>query len=103
MIRTLVLVLSLVVATPLGAQSDAAAQARGAIAQLEAASVKLNEAAGARDRVMALTETIQAFETGLAAMRTGLRQAAIRQKQLAGALQARETEVAQLLLSLIHI
>lgn len=97
MIRTLALVLSLVVATPLGAQSDAAAQARGAIAQLEAASVKLNEADGARDRVMALTETIKAFETGLAAMRTGLRQAAIRQKQLSGALQARETEVAQLL------
>jgi septal ring factor EnvC (AmiA/AmiB activator) len=47
--------------------------------------------------VSALTETIQAFETGLAAMRTGLRQAAIREAQLSARLAARDNEVGQLL------
>jgi len=95
--RWLALILSLALAMPVTAQTDAAAQARAAMALLEDASGRLGAAEGARDRIQALTETIQAFETGLAAMRTGLRQAAIRQKQLSGTLQARETEVAQLL------
>ena len=59
------------------AQTEAAEQARRAMADLEAASAQLDAADGARDRVQALTQTIQAFETGLGAMREGLRQAAI--------------------------
>lgn len=79
------------------AQSDAAEQARLAMADLEAASAQLDAANGARDRVLALTQTIQAFETGLGAMREGLRQAAINEAQLSKKLQARDGEVAQLL------
>lgn len=84
---------------PLGAlaQSDAADQARRAMAELEAASAQLDAADGARDRVLALTQTIQAFEIGLGAMREGLRQAAINEAQLSRKLQARDGEVAQLL------
>jgi len=79
------------------AQTEAADQARRAMAELEAASVQLDSADGARDRVQALTQTIQAFETGLGAMREGLRQAAINEAQLSKKLQARDGEVAQLL------
>ncbi|MEQ6203107.1 peptidoglycan DD-metalloendopeptidase family protein [Sulfitobacter sp. HNIBRBA2951] len=93
--RTLLLMLAL--AGPATAQGDAAAQARAAVTMLEDASEKLDAADGARDRVRALTETIQAFETGLAAMRTGLRQAAIRESQLSARLDARDSEVGQLL------
>jgi septal ring factor EnvC (AmiA/AmiB activator) len=64
---------------------------------LEEAAVQLDEADGAQDRIQALTQTIQAFETGLAAMRTGLRQAAIRESQLSARLAARDGEVGQLL------
>lgn len=91
------LLLFLVCASPALAQGDASGQARAAVAMLEDASRKLDAADGARDRVRALTETIQAFETGLAAMRTGLRQAAIREQQLSARLAARDSEVGQLL------
>ena len=77
------------------AQTEAAEQARRAMADLEAASAQLDAADGARDRVQALTQTIQAFETGLGAMREGLRQAAINEAQLSKKLQARDGEVAQ--------
>jgi septal ring factor EnvC (AmiA/AmiB activator) len=91
--------LAIMLAAPAHAQgeNDAAAQARAAVAMLEQAAGKLAAADGARDRVSALTETIQAFETGLAAMRTGLRQAAIREAQLSALLAARDNEVGQLL------
>jgi septal ring factor EnvC (AmiA/AmiB activator) len=84
---------------PLGAlaQTEAADQARRAMGDLERASAKLDAAEGARDRVAALTQTIQAFEVGLGAMREGLRQAAINEAQLSKRLEARDGEVAQLL------
>jgi len=96
MIRLLAFLLAL---WPLAAlsETDAAVQARTAAAALEAASRQLDAADGARDRVRALTETIQAFETGLGAMRAGLRQAAISESQMTQRLQSREAEVAQLL------
>ncbi|MDF3415272.1 peptidoglycan DD-metalloendopeptidase family protein [Sulfitobacter sp. M57] len=72
-------------------------QARAAVSALEAASIMLDQADGARDRVRALTRTIQAFETGLGAMRAGLRQAAINEAQLTTKLASRDGEVADLL------
>jgi len=89
--------LSLALATGAQAQGDAAAQARAAVTMLEDAAEQMEAADGARDRVQALTATIQAFETGLAAMRTGLRQAAIREQQLSAQLAARDGELGQLL------
>lgn len=82
--------------TGLQAQAPAAQQARDAVLALETASGLLDDAEGARDRIKALTKTIQAFETGLSAMRAGLRQAAITEAQLTRKLDARDAEVAQL-------
>lgn len=82
---------------PLAAQEDAGALARAAGQLLETASMQLDEAESARDRVRALTQTVQAYEAGLAAMRAGLRRAAIREAQLRGQLEARDAEIAQLL------
>lgn len=79
------------------AQQDAGALAREAGAALNAASLQLSGAETARDRVRALTQTVQAYEDGLAAMRVGLRRAAIREAQLRAQLQARDAEIAQLL------
>ncbi|MDC0737608.1 peptidoglycan DD-metalloendopeptidase family protein [Cognatishimia sp. SS12] len=79
------------------AQSTAADTARAAAAHLEQAALSLEQAESARNRVKALTETVQAYETGLAAMREGLRRAAIRERQLDQQLKAQETEIARLL------
>jgi septal ring factor EnvC (AmiA/AmiB activator) len=76
---------------------DPADAARAAADRLSDAGRMLSEADGARNRVRALTETIRAYEDGLAAMRDGLRRAAIREDVLARDLSARETEIAQLL------
>ncbi|WP_150282225.1 murein hydrolase activator EnvC family protein [Salipiger aestuarii] len=75
-------------------QADAARQAARA---LEDASVQLDRADSSRDRVRALTRTVQAYEAGLAAMRDGLREAAIRETELSRKLQSQEAEIARLL------
>jgi len=79
------------------AQNDPGAAARAASEQLQAATALLDEAETARDRVRALTETVRAYESGLAAMREGLRLAATREAQLDRQLQVREAEIARLL------
>ncbi|SHL41142.1 Septal ring factor EnvC, activator of murein hydrolases AmiA and AmiB [Roseovarius litoreus] len=79
------------------AQTDPADAARAAAQRLAEASEMLEAADGARNRVKALTETIQAYQDGLQAMREGLRRAAIREETLSRDLQSREDEVAQLL------
>lgn len=79
------------------AQNDIARNAHNAAAALEAASVSLQEAEGARDRVRALTATVKAYEDGLEAMREGLRHATIREAQLGLQLEARNDEIAGLL------
>ncbi len=96
--RYLVLILCLL-GLPLSAQTRAEA-ARIAMAQLEEATLKLDAADSARDRVRALTETVQAFEAGLAAMRDGLRAASIRETELRHDLDARDAEVTRLLAGL---
>ncbi|MCB1363305.1 MAG: peptidoglycan DD-metalloendopeptidase family protein [Rhodobacteraceae bacterium] len=80
-----------------GQQGDPAQAALAAAEQLEQATLALQEAEGARDRVRALTETVRAFEAGLAAMRDGLRRVSIREAQLSRRLRAREDEIAGLL------
>ncbi|MGV6803611.1 MAG: murein hydrolase activator EnvC family protein [Ruegeria sp.] len=79
------------------AETDPSQAALAAAEMLEQASVSLTEAESARDRVRALTKTIQAYEAGLSAMRDGLRRAAIRETQLTAELTAREQEIRQLL------
>ncbi|MCB1337680.1 MAG: peptidase M23 [Maritimibacter sp.] len=46
------------------------------------AGAALDRARGARDRVAALTETVRAYEAGLAALREGLRQASLRERAI---------------------
>jgi hypothetical protein len=92
-------VLSLVlalIAAPAGA-ADAVTVARAALAELEAAGRALAEAEGAQDRVAALTAVIHAYETGLGALREGLRQAAIQEAALIRGLDAESSRVAGLL------
>lgn len=79
------------------AEISPAEAAREAAAQIEAASLSLQKADSARDRVAALTETVQGFEAGLAALREGLRRAAIREAQIGRELKVQEDEISRLL------
>jgi septal ring factor EnvC (AmiA/AmiB activator) len=96
--RALLLAAALALA-PLGAraQADPAESARAAMEELRAAGMALEAAEGAQDRVAALTQTIQAYESGLAALREGLRQASIREAAIAGVFEAESGQLAQLL------
>ncbi len=93
MIRALALLLVMSGPVAAGVGQEAAA----ASADLAAAVEALNEAVGARDRVAALTRTIKAYESGLAALREALRQAEQRQTHLTRAFQDKRDRVAQLL------
>jgi septal ring factor EnvC (AmiA/AmiB activator) len=74
-----------------------AEQAARAAADLQTAVAELDRATEARDRVAALTRTIQAYEQGLAALREGLRQASIREAAIALQFEAKRDRVSQLL------
>lgn len=80
-------------ALPAGAQDAAEAASE----RLKAAGAQLIAAQSARDRISALTETVQAYEDGLIAMREGLRQITLQEATLSADLAARREEVAQLL------
>ena len=71
--------------------------AQEAAAQLQAAQEQLSAAEGAKDRIAALTQTVQAYEAGLAAMRAEQREIALREAILADELNLRREEFAQLL------
>lgn len=81
---------------PLSAETPAEA-AFAASARLQDARAFLQAAEGRSDRVTALTETVQAYEAGLAALRDGLRRAAIRKRTLETDLATRSNEIARLL------
>lgn len=91
MIRLAVLLICLATAAlPQQAAQDAAAQLQAAQAQLLAAD-------SARDRIAALTQTVRAYEAGLAALREGQRDIALREAGLANDLVSRRDEFAGLL------
>jgi septal ring factor EnvC (AmiA/AmiB activator) len=102
MTRALVAIFALVLSAQSGF-ADAVDTARDAARNLTAATVALSEAERASDRVAALTQTIQAYEEGLSALRDGLRTAALREGTLHSVYQARTAEVAQLLGVLMSI
>jgi septal ring factor EnvC (AmiA/AmiB activator) len=91
--KKLILIISLLV-PHIGFAQEVGADAREALRDLVAASIKLDQSDGARDRVKALTETILAFESGLTATRDGLRSAAVREEQLSRKLEGRDSETA---------
>lgn len=76
---------------------SATEQAQEAARGLTAAVVALDSAKSSRDQVTALTETIQAYEHGLLALRQGLRQVAIREATLRRQFEAKRDRVAQLI------
>jgi len=77
--------------------SDTAAVAAAAADDLRAAADLLAGAQGAGDQIAALTATVRAYEDGLAALREGLRRAAIRQSALQAELAAQSDDIARLL------
>lgn len=96
MIQRLCLVLSLCLCAPAAAQ-DVAEQAQAAAKELQTAVDEMQRATTARDRVSALTQTIGAYERGLAAMRDNLRQAKVREAALLLQFNAERGQMAQLL------
>ncbi len=79
------------------ATSGVAEDAAAASAELQQAVAALQAAEGAKDRVAALTQTIKAYEEGLAALREALRQAELRETALTLQFQTKRDRIAQLL------
>jgi septal ring factor EnvC (AmiA/AmiB activator) len=79
------------------AAETVAEQAAKASAALQDAVVALDAATEARDRVSALSQTIRAYEAGLAALRSALREAALREATLTRAFDAKRNGIGRLL------
>jgi len=80
------------------AQAETAAEtAARAATDLQAAVVALEAAATARDRVAALSQTIRAYEAGLAALRAALRDATLREATLTRRFEAQRDRIGRLL------
>jgi septal ring factor EnvC (AmiA/AmiB activator) len=84
-------------ATAAVAQEEVGAAARAASDRLAVAAALLAQADGAQDQIAALTETVRAYEEGLALLRDGLRRVTIARAAREAQLAARSEEVAQLL------
>lgn len=89
-------------ALPVAAQTAGEA-AQVAANRLEAAQIRMAEARGARDRVAALTETVQAYETGLAALRDSLRDVTNRTAEVTAELARNRADTAVLISALQKI
>ncbi len=88
---------ALVVLPAPAARASVAEDAAQAAADLAAAVDALSAAEGGRDQITALTQTIRAYEAGLAALREALRQSAQREAELTAAFEAQRDKIAQLL------
>ncbi len=93
----------LVVAGAAGGEPAAVAAARDAADELRGTISALDTAQRASDRVAALTATIGAYERGLAALREGMRQVAVREAEIATGFAARQQEIGQLLAAMAAI
>ena len=92
-----VIALGVLGARPTPLSADASQVALDAADLLAAAAVQLDQAEGKSDRIGALTSTVRAYETGLAAMREGLRQASLQERELSDRLGAQDRDLGQLL------
>ncbi|WP_372839954.1 murein hydrolase activator EnvC [Phaeovulum sp.] len=100
----LALALSLLLATgAAAAEPVAVAAARDAADELRGTIGALDAAQRASDRVAALTATIGAYERGLAALREGMRQVAVREAEIASGFAARQQEIGRLLAAMAAI
>lgn len=90
-------------ASAVSAQSDLAELSRIAADRLDAAQASLLAADGARDRVDALTRTVNAYEAGLDALREGLRNSALREGEIRASFDAHSEDLSRLLAVLMSI
>ncbi len=95
-LRAAFLALALALTAP-AAWAGVAEEAAAASDNLARAVEALEQADTAKDRIAALTQTIRAYEQGLAAMRQSMRQAELRKSELDARLEAKRDDVAQLL------
>ena len=97
--RLLIAAVGLVLSGPasLWAEQPPVARAQQATEALNQAAELMAKAESGSDRVAALTEAIRAYEQGLAAMREGLRAAAIRERYLTLDFESRREQLSQLL------
>ncbi len=79
------------------AQGNPVLEAQIASAALQDAAKTLKKADTAKDRVAALTQTIRAYETGLTAMREGIRAATLRERVLHLEFEQRRDQLSRLL------
>jgi len=77
--------------------ANVAEDAAKAAGDLAAAVDALGAAKGGKDQITALTQTIRAYEAGLAALREALRQSEQREGELTAAFEAQRDKIAQLL------
>ncbi|WP_378941398.1 murein hydrolase activator EnvC family protein [Paracoccus sp. R86501] len=77
--------------------NQAVRDAESAAAMLRASIGELADAVTADDQVVALTEVIRGYETGLAALRDGLRQASAREAELRTRFDAQRDQLGQVL------
>jgi septal ring factor EnvC (AmiA/AmiB activator) len=92
-----VVALSVLAGRPAPLAADASQVTLEAADLLAAAAVQLDDATGRSDRISALTQTVRAYETGLAAMREGLRQASLQERVLSERFGAEDRDLGQLL------
>jgi septal ring factor EnvC (AmiA/AmiB activator) len=81
----------------LRAEENIVKTARDAARELEEAAIKLVVAKGEKERIAALTDTIQAFETALSSLRASLRKVASAQKDIKTRLDLREENISRLI------
>ena len=91
------LALALTLGQPARAADPAASGAEAAATELRSAIEALNAAEGSRERVAALTRTIQAYENGLGVLRDTLRRAKAREAQIKASFEARRDRIGQVL------
>lgn len=82
MIRVMILGCAIVLLSSEGAVANPSDKAREAAEALAEAATRLTEASSAENRIGALTVTVQAYEAGLAALREGMRDAALEERAI---------------------
>lgn len=98
MIRRLGPILALcLAASSVHAAETAVQQARSAAVELKSAVIGMQAAGSTKDRVRALTQTIKAYETGLSALRAGLRRVSFSEDAVKAQIAAKRARISQLL------
>lgn len=103
MLTRLLIGLFLAATLPANAETDPAQVAESAVIALQEAAQNLAEANSSGDRVNALTKTIRAYEQGLSGLREGIRQAALRERQIEASIRSQESQLSSLLGALLSM